>query len=73
MALNACEMWFNGKKTAFFSKKITVNRQAAGGFDPRPPVCVTFKLHWFTQHVSKITYLHFSTISLSLFPLKNPG
>ena len=37
MALNTCEMWSNGIKIAFFSKKITKNRPTAGDFAPRPP------------------------------------
>ena len=45
MALNMCEMLFNGIKIAFFSKKITKNRPTAGDFAPRPPVCDTFELH----------------------------
>ena len=32
------------------------------GTAPRPPVCATFELHWLSQNVSKVTYLHFSTI-----------
>ena len=57
MALNTCEMWFNGIKIAVFSKKLTKNRPTAGGFAPRPPkplaagdppqtpVCDTFEIH----------------------------
>ena len=70
-----------------FFQKITKNRPTAGGFAPRPPkppaagdpaprpsVCDTFELHWLSQNVFKITYLHFSTrISLSPLPLQNPG
>ena len=36
MALNTCEIWSNGIKIAFFSKKITKNRPTAGSFAPRP-------------------------------------
>ena len=75
MALNMCEMWFNGIKIAFFFQKTTKNRSTAGGFAPRPPkppaagdpaprppVCDTFELHWLSQNVSKVTYLHFLII-----------
>ena len=90
MALNMCEMWFNGIKIAFFSKNYKKSPNswglflyflnlkdpkppAAGGPTPRTPVCDTFELHWISQNVSKVTYLHFSTISLSPLPLQNPG
>ena len=43
------------------------------GLRPQPPVCDTFELHKLSQHVSKIGYLHFSTISLSPLSLQNPG
>ena len=74
MALNMCEMWFNGIKIAFFSKKLQKIAQQLGASPPDPkvfgrwgprlqtPVCDTFELHWFSQNVSKVTYLHFSTI-----------
>ena len=69
MALNTCELWFNGIKIAIFSKKLQKIAQqrppkppAAGGPAPSPSVCDTFELHWLSQNVSKVTYLHFSTI-----------
>ena len=80
MALNTCEMWFNGIKIAFFSKKLQKNRPAAGGFaprppkppaDPRPPICDTVELHKLSQHVSKVRYLHFSAISLTSLSVKS--
>ena len=37
MALNICELWFNGIKIAFVFQKITKNRLTAEGFAPRPP------------------------------------
>ena len=46
---------------------------AAGGPAPKPPVCETFELHKLSQHVPKVRYLYFSTISLSLLPLQNLG
>ena len=75
MALNMCEMWFDGIKIAFFSKitKKSPNSwglrpqtpKSSGGWGPRPSkldVCDTFELHWLSQNVSKVTYLHFLTI-----------
>ena len=49
--------------------------KASGGWGPRPqtPGSDTFELHKLSQHVPKVRYLHFSTISLNLFPLQNPG
>ena len=68
MALNACEMWSNGIKVSFFSKKITKNRPAAGGFAPTP-VCDTFELQYtfLLKHVSQSR--HFCILSISLSPL----
>ena len=85
MALNTCEMWSNGIKVAFFSKKLEKIVQQLGASPPDPqslrrrgprpqtPVCDTFEIHKLSQHVSKVTYLHFSTISLSPLPSQNPG
>ena len=53
MALNTCELWFNGIKIAFFAQKITKivdwlgalppDPKASGGWGPRPqtPACDT--------------------------------
>ena len=83
MARNTCEMWFNGIKIAFFSKKVQkiAQRQKASppdpqslqrlGAPPQAPVCDSFELHKLSQHVSKVRYLHFSTISLSPLSLQN--
>ena len=48
---------------------------AAEGPAPKPPVSDTFELHWVSQNVSKVTYLHFSAtfITLSPLPLQNLG
>ena len=69
-----------------FFQNITKNRPTAGGFAPRPPkppaaggpapkppLCETFQLPKLFQHVPKVRYLHFSTISLSLLLLQNRG
>ena len=49
--------------------------KASGGWGPRPqnPVCDTFEKHELSQHVPKVRYLQFLTISLSPLPLQNPG
>ena len=49
MVLNACEMWSNGIKIAFFSKKNPKNRPATGGFIPRSPSVI---------RLIKLVYLH---------------
>ena len=85
MALNTCEMWSIGIKIAFFPKKLQKIAQRLGASPPDPPkppapggpapnprlwyIWVTLAF----SHVPKVGYLHFSTISLSLFPLQNPG
>ena len=48
--------------------------KASGGWGPCPkaPMCDTFELHKLSQLIPKVRYLHFSTISLSPFPLQNP-
>ena len=61
MALNMCEMWFNGIKVVIFSKKLQKIGQQLGASPPEPTICDTFELHWLSQNVSKVTYLHFST------------
>ena len=81
MALNMCEMWFNGNKIAFFPKKLQKIAQQLGASPPDPQslqplgaqTCDMFELHWLSQNVSKVTYLHFSTISLSPLPQQNLG
>ena len=70
-------------KNSFSFQKITKNRPTAGGLAPRPPkpsaaggpaprplVCDLFELHKLSQHISKVKYLHFSSISLSLLLCK---
>ena len=66
MALNICEMWFNGIKIAFFSKKLQKIAQQLGasasgrwGPTPRPPDSDTFELHRIFQNVSKVTCFTF--------------
>ena len=48
MVLNTYEMWSNGIKIAFFSKKIAKNRPETGGFVPRSPSVI---------RLSKLVYL----------------
>ena len=87
MALNTCKMWFNGIKIAFFSKKLQKIAQRLGssptdlqslrqlGTPPPDPRLwyLWIELHKLSQHVSKVRYLHFSTISLSPLSFQNPG
>ena len=73
MALNTCEMWSNGAKTAFFSK----NYEKSSSPDPHslqrlgasPPDLrlwyVWITVHLLTQHVSQFTHFHISTIGSS--------
>ena len=51
MVLNTCEMWSNGIKIAFFSKKFQKNRSATRGFVPRSPSVI---------RLNKLVYLHIS-------------
>ena len=39
------------------------------GLRPQTSVCDTFELHWLSQNVSKVTYLHFSTILVEALSL----
>ena len=85
MTLNTCEMLFNGIKIAFFSKNLQNLAKRMGASPPDPqslwplgaplpdPVCDTFELDWLSQNASKVTYLHYSAISLSPLSLQNPG
>ena len=64
MALDTCEMWSNGIKIAFFSKKLRKIVQRLGALPPGPhslrrlglrpqtPVCGTFEL----QYTSLLTH-----------------
>ena len=63
-----CKVWFNGIKIAFFTKKLQKIAQQLGA-SPPVPVCDTFELHWLSQNVSKVTYLHFSTILVEALSL----
>ena len=59
-------------KQLFFPKNY---KKSPNGWGPRPqtPICDTFVLHKLSQLVTKVGYLHFSTINLSPLPLHNPG
>ena len=80
MALNTFEMWSNGIKIAFFSKKLrkiakrlwalpsdphSFRRLGAPPLDPRLWY-VWITVHFFTKHTS--TNLHILTIVLSILP-----
>ena len=68
MALNTCEMWSNGNKIAFFSKKYE-KLPSGCGLCPQTLVCDTFELQYtcLLKHVSQFT--HFRTLSIGLSPL----
>ena len=68
MVLNICKVWFNGIKIAFFPKNYKKSPNS-WGLRPQTPVCDTFELHWLSQNVSKVTYLHFSTILVETLSL----
>ena len=84
MALNMCEMWFNGIKIAFFSKKLQKIAQQLGASPPKPPatggpapiprrlwyVWVTLA---FSKRLQSYEFALFNYISLSPLPLQNPG
>ena len=68
MALNTCKMWFNDIKIAFSFQKITKNYAAAWGGAP-DPVCDSFELLYFSQHVSWFRRFRFLTFVLNRLPL----
>ena len=83
MALNMCEMWFNGIKIAFFFKKIaqqlglrSQTPEASGRWGPRPQtpglsnVWVTLA---FSKRLQSYVFALFNYISLSPLPLQNSG
>ena len=66
MALNTCEMWSNGVKQPFFSKKLRKIAQRLGAPHPDPrQQYVWITVHFFTQHVSLFRRFHILTIGLS--------
>ena len=66
MALNTCEMWFNGIKIAFFSKKLRNIAQRLGASPPDPRLWyVWITIHFFTRHVSQFKHVPILTIGLS--------
>ena len=66
MALNTCEMWFNGIKIAFFSKKLqkspngwglrpqTLKPSAAGGPAPKLPSVIPLNYTSFLNTFPKL-------------------
>ena len=59
MALNTCQMWFNGLKISFF-QKLTKNRPAAGGFAPKPPEPPAAPQNLSVMRLSYTTFLNTS-------------
>ena len=77
MALNTCEMWFNGTEINFFSKKLRKIAQrlppdhiASGscGRSPRPPsvIRLNYSALLYSTHVSQFKHFPILTIILSL-------
>ena len=64
------QLFFPKNCQTIFPKNLSQIPKASRRWGPRPqiPVCDTFELHWHSQHVSIVRYLHFLTISLSSFP-----
>ena len=58
MALNMYEMWFNGIKIAFFSKKLPNSwgeaPKASGGPAPRPPSVIRLSYTGFLKTSPKL-------------------
>ena len=67
MALNTCEMYFNGIKMAVFSKKLSKNRPTAGGFAPRPPSVLRLRYTTFLNTSPKLFALFNNYLKLSPF------
>ena len=63
MALNTCEMYFNGIKRAVFSKKLTKNRPTAGGSASRPPSVLRLR---YTSFLNTFPKLDICTFQRSL-------
>ena len=86
MALNMCEMWFNGIKIAFFSKKLQKIAQQMGASPPdpqslqplgdplpEPRLWYAWVSLAFSKRLQSYVFALFSYISLSSLPLQNPG
>ena len=86
MALNMCEMWFNGIKLALFSKKLQKIAKQLGASPPDPKASGHWGPHpqtprlwyvWvtlaFSKRLQSYVFALFNYISLSPLPLQNPG
>ena len=74
MALNTCEMWSNGIKIAFFSKKLQKIAQWLG-LRSQTSVCDTFELQYTSlrKRVPHFRHFHILTIGLSSFLERVPS
>ena len=70
MALNMCEMWFNGIKIAFFSKKFQKIAQQLGASPPDPRLWYVWVTLAFSKPLQSYVFALFNYISLS--PLPSP-
>ena len=87
MALNMCEMWFNGIKIASFTKKLqkiaqqlgastpdAQNLRPLGAPSPAPPrLWYVWVTLAFSTRLQSYVFVFFNFISLSPLPLQNPG
>ena len=73
MALNICEMSFNGIKIAFFSKKLQIIAQQLGASPPDPRLWHVWVTLAFSKRLQSYAFALFNYISLSPLSLQNPG
>ena len=55
MATKLCEMWYKCVKIGILFQKLQTITQRLG-LCPSPPLCDTFKLHYFAHHVSQFRH-----------------
>ena len=70
MVLNTCEMWSNGIKIAFFSKKFQKIAQRLGALSQDPRLWYVW-INWFTYTSLPLYIFSFTTFGLSPLPLEN--
>ena len=73
MALNMCEVWFNGIKIAFFSKKLQKIAQQLEALPTDPRLWYVWVTLTFSKRFQSYVFSLFNYISLSPLPLQNPG
>ena len=73
MVLNMCEVWFNGIKIAFFTKKLQKIAQQLGASPPDPRLWYVWATLAFSKRLQSYVFALFSYISWGPLPLQNPG